>query len=303
MQPEKRRQSPPPVRKGKKKPRKRALHIGMSYTGWRHVGSGRYETVDKIAYASFSEAKPFLSKIQALQQQRYDMDGVQLRIVNGDGAKWISGAAEAGDAILQLDTYHRNRAVIKSVGDRAERNALFEVIKEKDVGNILSSVEALIAGARDAREREKLEDLHLYFYENRESLLTWQERGVELPEPPPGIEYRNLGAQESCNGSIVTQRMKHRKASWTPAGANNMLLALCLRHTVGYDLLLGTLPDTPSGIAHAEPLSAARTPQYDGEGYTGRTAPMPFDQTFRTNGREAIKGLLRRRPLADLSFR
>jgi hypothetical protein len=118
MQPEKRRQSPPPVRKGKKKPRKRALHIGMSYTGWRHVGAGRYETVDKIAYASFGEAKPFLSKIQALQQQRYDMDGVQLRIVNGDGAKWIRGAADAGDAILQLDTYHRNKAVIKSVGDR-----------------------------------------------------------------------------------------------------------------------------------------------------------------------------------------
>jgi hypothetical protein len=53
-----------------------------------------------------------------------------------------------------------------------------------------------------------------------------------------------------------------------------------------------------------EPLSAAKTPLYDGKGDGSEWlhAGTPFGQAFVTHGREVIKGLLSQRPLSDLSF-
>jgi len=125
---------------------------------------------------------------------------------------------------------------------------------------------------------------------------------MELPAPPEGVTYRGLGTQESSNCNILTLRMKRRKGSWTEKGANNMARILCYRHTVGFDVMLGILPEAV-GCGHpTEPLSAAKAPFRDGKGDGGgwMRADMPFDQTFRTNGRRAIRGLLGQRPLSDL---
>jgi hypothetical protein len=158
--------------------------------------------------------------------------------------------------------------------------------------------------ARDESAREKLVKLYSYFYSNRDSLLTWRERGVELPEPPEGVVYREMGTQESSNCSLLTQRMKHRRGSWSLNGANNMAGVLCFRHTVGLDTLLGALPEPPPHEALPEPLSASKSPQRDGKGYGADWlhAEMPFEDAFRTNGRESIRGMLRMRPLSRLSF-
>jgi hypothetical protein len=132
--------------------------------------------------------------------------------------------------------------------------------------------------------------------------LTWQERGVELPAPPEGISYRNMGVMEPNNCSLITQRMKHRKGSWTEKGADRMAKILCIRNTIGLDAMLGTLPEPDLTKSWIEPLSAAQTPKHDGKGYGADwlQTPMPFEQVFKTNGRDAIRGMLGMRPLSEL---
>jgi len=301
------RRAPGTAAKGAKKIGKKLgklpMHMGVAYTGWTQSKDGRYNTVDKIAYASFNKTVVFRDKFNALLNQRYDMDGVKCRVSNADGESWAKTAAEENDSILQLDPFHRSEAILKAVKDKSDRAFLFNAIEEKDLDKVLAGISEMAMDAQDEKTLKKLTGLYGYFYNNRENFFTWQERGIELPAPPEGISYRNMGVQESSN-CLITQRMKHRRASWSEGGANNMARILCFRDTIGLDAILGTLPEPEPVEVFPEPLSAAQAPQHDGKGYGAAWlfAPMPFENAFKTNGREAIKGLLRMKPLSQLSF-
>jgi len=291
-------------KKPKKKLGKKPLHVGIAYTGWEQAKDGSYGTLDKIAYASFGPVAGFTSSFEALLRQQYDMDGVERRVTNGDGEAWIRTTAENNDSILQLDPYHRSKAIIKAVCDKSDRKLLFKAIKKKDVERTLSLICEMALDAQDEPTLKKLVELYGYFRNNKDIFLTWQERGIELPKPPEGVAYREMGVQESNNYSLITNRMKHRRGSWSEQGGDRMAQVLCFRNTVGLDAMLGTLPEPPPVEAWSEPLSAAKAPQYDGKHYGADWlhAEMPFEQAFRTNGREVIRNMVRMQPLSQLPF-
>ena len=304
MQREKRQKVGTPAAKARKRIGKRPMHIGTAYTGWAQKKDGSYETADKFAYAAFSESKDFISTFEALLRHRFDMDGVELMLVNGDGEGWIKTVAENNNAVLQLDPFHRSQAIMRAVKDKDERKKLSDALGEKDVGKALDVICTLIGKTSDVPSLKRLEALLIYFDGNKDNLLPWQERGLRIPAAPEGIVYRNMGVQEHNNCDLITQRMKHRKGSWSRGGANNMAKALCLRSTIGLDAMLGFLPEPSAANAPVEPLSAAKTPLYDGKGYDASWlhAAMPFEQAFVTGGREAIRMMLRPRPLSDRAF-
>jgi len=290
----------------KKQPKigKKPMHVGVAYTGWEQIGNGRYRTTDKIAYASFESSSAFITAFETLLHNVFDMDGVERRITNGDGESWIRTTSETKDTILQLDTYHRNERVVKSVSEKSDKREIFKAIRAKDVDKAISAISELVFEAEDEKTIKKLIDLYNYFNNNRDILLTWSARGIELPKPPDGITYRNMGVMESNNNCLITQRMKHRKGSWTKSGANNMAKILCLRNTIGFDSILGNLPEPEESDYWVEPLSASKSPEYDGKGYGADWlyAQMPFEQTFKTHGREAIRNMLRMKPLTEVPF-
>ena len=291
-------------KKAKKKTGKKPIHVGIAYTGWVQEKDGRYSTADKVAYASTGSVSAFTSTFETLLRHCFDMDGVERMVTNGDGEQWIRTEAEANDSILQLNPYHRSKAIIKAVGNKGDRQQLFDAIGEKDIEKTLDTICDLIIKAQDESAMKKLVELYSYFSNNGDILLTWQERGINLPVPPEGVTYRNLGVQESSNCTLITQRMKHRRGSWSEKGGDHMAKILCFRNTIGLDAIMGTLPEPPTSEAWVEPLSAAKSPQHDGRGYGADWlhAEMPFEQAFRTNGREAIRGILRLRPLSQLAF-
>jgi hypothetical protein len=297
-------EAPENTQKKPKKAGKKPIHVGIAYTGWTQSKDGRHNTANKIAYASFDKTTKFVSDFEMLMRHRYDMDGVERRITNGDGDPWIRAAAQMRDSIFQLDPYHRSQAIVRAISEKSDRNDVYAAIKEKDVDNVLDIISDLHKATQDEKEHEKIGELYSYFYSNKDSLLTWQERGIELPEPPAGVTYRNLGVQESSNCTLITLRMKHRRCSWSVNGANHMAGILCYRHTIGLDTMLGVLPEAPPAKEIVQPLSAAKAPLHDGKGYGAdwlRTE-MPFEHAFKTNGREAIRGILSLKPPSGLSF-
>ena len=302
-----RRRKPGTVAKGAKKIGKKLgklpMHVGIAYTGWMQSKDGRYNTANKISYASFGKTSDFTTKFEAILSQRYDMDGIVQRITNGDGESWIRTTAESNDSILQLDPFHRSQAIIKAVRDKGDRRLLFDAIGKKDVDKVLATICELAMDAEDEPTQKKITQLYGYFYSNRDSFLTWQQRGIDIPAPPDGVSYREMGVQESSN-CMITQRMKHRRGSWSDNGANNMARILCFRSTIGLDAILGVLPEPGQVEAFAEPLSATQAPQYDGKGYGAYWlhAPMPFENAFKTHGREAIRNMFRLKPLSSLPF-
>jgi len=300
-QPEKRHKRDS-LEKKPKKIGKKPMRVGVAYTGWKQSKDGRYSTSDKIAYASYGKASAFVSTFESLLRQRFDMDAIKQRVTNGDGEAWIRTAAEYNDSILQLDPYHRSKAMLKAINDKEMRQFVNTAIIEKDVSKTLGRINALKTVTPGERGREKLEKLYEYFSNNQDILLSWQERGIELPPAPEGLIYRNMGVMESNNCSLITQRMKHRRGSWTEQGANHMAKILCIRNTIGLDAMLLNLPEAESVETWQEPLSAAQSPSHDGKGYGADwlQAPMPFEDVFRTNGREAIRNMLRLKPLSQL---
>jgi hypothetical protein len=283
---------------------KRPMRVGIAYTGWTAAKDGRHSTVNKIAYASFGKSKTFRIKFGTLLNHRFDMDGIEKRITNGDGESWIRTEAEENDSILQLDSFHRSQAILRGVSDKGDRKLLFDALGEKDVDKTLATICEMAMDAEDDKERDKLSKLYGYFNDNKDSLLSWQERGIELPAPPDGIVYREMGVQESSN-CVITQRMKHRRGAWSDGGGDNMAKILSFRSTIGLDTILGTLLEPELVLDEfAEPLSASKAPQHDGRGYGADWlhAPMPFENAFKTNGREAIRGMLRQKPISSLTF-
>ena len=67
----------------------------------------------------------------------------------------------------------------------------------------------------DEAEIEDVEELIRYYENNREGLLPYQSQELELPDPPEGLEYRNMGTMEnhvwSVNGEILMSAKTPKK--------------------------------------------------------------------------------------------
>lgn len=182
------------------------------------------------------------------------------------------------------------------------------LLSEKRVDDLLIYIKGITELAEDEVEKKKLKELHEYFNSNKEGLIPYQERGLKLPAPPEGIEYRNLGTMEHqvCDGAA--KRMKHQKASWSKHGAANLGQILCqkacgkLRGTV-LSLSKTVLPERYTETIE-EVLSAAKAPLRDGKGYQYPVTGNPlFTGTFVTNGRKAILNMLNDRTCSELIYR
>jgi hypothetical protein len=276
---------------------KREMKVATHYSGWEETSKGRYETVGKVAYTGFDGAKDFHKKREAQIARYYNTDEIITRILNGDGADWITSTDE--DVILQLDRFHRSRAILRGLADKTARAHINRLFKEKDVDGALSCIAKLLELA-DNDEKKRIGTLYKYFSNNKENLLNWDERGVVLPQPPEGIVYRNLGVQENSNCTLITHRMKRRRASWSIKGAGHMAKLLCLRSTQNSlrKLTRTVLTEIVSDRV-GEPLSVAQTPKYDGHGYSGGVSHggWPFENVANTYGRQAIKNIFRPKKL------
>ena len=65
------------------------------------------------------------------------------------------------------------------------------------------------------KEQMKLKVLYKYFKENLEGLIPYQERGLDIPKPPAGIEYHSLGTMEHHICDIIAKRMKQGQRPFT----------------------------------------------------------------------------------------
>ncbi len=61
---------------------------------------------------------------------------------------------------------------------------------------------------------------------NEEGIVPYNKRGIQLPKEPEGIVHKGFGTLENHHCTVITLRMKHRRASLSIKGANNMAESL-----------------------------------------------------------------------------
>jgi len=291
-----------------KRGRKREMKMAVAYDGWVREGKERYRLSNKVMACGFEDTKAFMEKKEGAIAAVFNTDEVTVRILNGDGGSWIKAGLTDADVHFQLDPFHKNREITRKVKDKTQREAIQSLLSEGHVDLCLAYIKGVAELAKEEKEKTDLLGLYEYFKSNEEGLLPYKERGLKLPEPPEGLEYRNLGTMEHhvCDGAA--KRMKHQKASWSKKGASNLGRILCLKvcenlYEAVTSLSKVTLPERYAEDIE-EVLSAAKAPKEDGNGYLYPVrGGRPFANTFMTNGRKAILSLIENRDFNGLSYR
>ena len=97
-----------------------------------------------------------------------------------------------------------------------------ELLEELDIEGLFAYLEIYRDSLSEDKEIEDVEELIKYYENNRHGLLLYQEQGLELPENPEGLEYRNMGTMENHVWSVIAKRMKHNHTSWSKRGGNHL---------------------------------------------------------------------------------
>ena len=77
--------------------------------------------LDKTVCASFDKVKHFKKLIEATIAEKYNVDEIQTRILNGDGASWVKAICKDQDINFQLDPFHISQAILRNVSGKKEQ--------------------------------------------------------------------------------------------------------------------------------------------------------------------------------------
>jgi hypothetical protein len=281
----------------KKHGESREMKLAIAYDGAKKTGKNRFELTNKVACANFESVDKFYRRKEGVIGAHYNVDEVELRILNGDGANWIKRSVTDETVHYQLDPFHRNRAIFRAAPDENARKTMLKLLYKNGIEDLLSYIDALANSMEDETSELALRELYAYFSNNKDGLIGYNQRGLDLPQPPEGKEYRHMGAMESNIFSIIGNRMKGRRRCWSVAGGNNLARLLCLKVT-------GKLHDAVRTCTSVMPekyadevitiFSSAKTQKSVGKGWDG------FDKAMIPSSQKWIKSIAAIKPFSEL---
>lgn len=189
---------------------KSELKLHVSYEGWKKDDK-RHPLVNKMYIAGFMSSAELKKRRDAQIYQNYDVSKIKLRILNGDGASWISKLATK-NTIQQRDNFHIHQEIIRDIQEDEYRRQLERLIAEKRYDEVPVYLEYLkyeVGGEESAIN--KIDRLKSYLSEGLpryQDILEKQKR--TMPEAPEGIEYKNPGVMESQIFTVLSKRFKSR---------------------------------------------------------------------------------------------
>lgn len=250
---------------------KAEMKVGIAYDGWKQTGKERYALDGKVVVAGFSEAREFKQYREAAIAEKYNTDEIELRIMNADGAEWIKNMCEA-ETVFQLDPYHRNKAIREGIKNEKCIDTIREYLWEEDLDGMFDYLEMYKNSLDEDDEIESVEGLIQYFSNNKEGLIPYQNRGLNIPANPAGLIYRNMGTMENHVWSVIAKRMKHNHTSWSIRGGNNLAKILAKKcsgrlNEVASKLKMPVFEGKTAELIVKEVLSAGGIKKAAGRGY------------------------------------
>ena len=250
------------------------MKMGIAYDGatWQ-IGKNKKKrrTLDnKVAYASFDEATEFKKNKEGILASRFNVDEIELRVINGDGAQWIQKRSDVA-CISVLDAFHRNKKITECVQNKEYAKLIRDLLYQNKIQDVMDCLEALVNSAEDPIEKQKLKELYTYYKNNQDALPDYYSRGIEIPptREPGVVHHARLGSMEGNVFTLLGNRMKGRRFVWSIDGANNLASILCAYHTTGMQSLFEIPQALPTEYEQTatRSLSAAKTQKTAGRGY------------------------------------
>ena len=215
---------------------KTELKLHVMYEGWKKEDS-RHALVNKQYMAGIMKPKEIKKLRDARVYQQYNEKSIKMRVTNGDGAKWTKGITVEG-GFYQKDQFHIMQEIVRDV-PKEYRNIIKELVNTKQYDKIQAAIEGLkyeIGG--EYKAVKKLNKLQSYL---SNGLERYQDV-VEVPEAPEGIEYRNMGTQESQIFSKLEKRFCSGRKAFSEHGANALAKVCVLSEKFSLEELETVIP-------------------------------------------------------------
>lgn len=193
---------------------KTELKLHVMYEGWKK-DDPRHALVNKQYMAGIMKPKEIKKLRDARVYQQYKEEKIKMRVTNGDGAKWTKGITVAG-GFYQKDQFHIMQEIVRDV-PKEYRNIIKELVNTKQYDKIQTAIECLkyeVGG--EYKAVKKINKLQSYL---SNGLERYQDV-IEVPKAPKGIEYRNMGTQESQIFSKLKKRFCSGRKAFSEHGAN-----------------------------------------------------------------------------------
>lgn len=211
------------------KKHKTELKLHVTYEGWQKDNE-RHPLVNKIYIAGMMTSDKLKKLRNARIYQKYNETSIKLRASNGDGARWINNIATE-DTIVQKDSFHIQQEIVRDIKEEKHREELKKIIEEKrysEVDNYIENLKFEYGG--EEKVINKLKKLQSYL---KNGLPRYQdilkEQGREMPEPPKGVEYRDMGTMESQIFSVLKVHLCSGRKAFLKKGAN-YLAKICTEY-------------------------------------------------------------------------
>jgi hypothetical protein len=256
------------------------MKIGIAYEGVKITGKNRREYSGKTAHAGIETALEFQRKQRGVIAEKYNIDEIEMRILNGDGAKWIT--SDANDEVYcQLDPYHRNKAIMQKIPTPEARKKIFKYLSAGESEKALEYINILADSLEGTIDTSNIRALHKYLSARPNWLIPAHSCQENFPKVKEGLEFSHCGGMESNVFTIIGNRMKGRRRSWSINGANHLAALLCLKHTgqmgrILPSIIRGVLGERYEEEKEEDILSAKKSVERVGKGYNGfHRAPIP----------------------------
>ena len=215
---------------------KTELKLHVMYEGWKK-DDPRHSLVNKQYIAGIMKPKEIAKLRDARVFRQYDVSKIKLRVTNGDGAKWTKGTTAKG-GFYQKDEFHIMQEIVRDV-PKEYQNIIKELVNTKQYNKIPQAIEGLkyeLSG--EYKALKKLKTLQSYLSND---LARYQDV-LEVPEAPKGIEYRNMGTQESQIFSKLKKRFCSGRKAFGKHGANALAKICVLSEKFKIDELEQPIP-------------------------------------------------------------
>lgn len=259
------------VRLQREKQGKAEIKVGIAYDGWKKTGKDRYVLDGKVVVAGFSKSKKFQEYQEAAIAQTYNLDETEVRIMNADGAEWVKNICDA-ETVFQLDPFHRNKAIKENIPYPQSIKAIHQLLDEQNPDGLFEYLEKYRNSLSEDNEIEKATRLITYFRNNRDGLIPYTEKGLNLPQNKEGLVYRSMGTMENHVWSVIAKRMKHNHTCWSIKGGNNLAKILTKKcsgklNEVASKLRMPVFEKTAAGKIETDILMVGQVEKKVGKGY------------------------------------
>ena len=211
---------------------KKEIKLAKVYEGWQPeaVGSKRYKTINSIYFAGYDKTEQFDAVVNSGIAQIYDMNYLKTKILNGDGAQWISKEIDMDASVqYQLDLFHIYQKATRKISNLDDRKKIKKLIKDKKFDELINECNRLYENESDEKEKEKLREVYSYYENQKDFLIRYVDR--ENFTVYNEQELRDLGTMESSIHNVLATRMKGHGLSWSMTGAEAIAKLLCLKHS------------------------------------------------------------------------